>query len=1392
MATSSDLKAKLVVEAQAEGQGEIEALAGELESLAREGGDAAPKLTALAQSLRDLGSQDKVVADFAALRRQTADTAAAMDAATTRVDALGRELEQSAQAARLAATAQDESARQLQAARERQAQLKDAVAQTRTELQAARGAYRQGAADSVYYAEQISDGAAQLKVMQAEQKRAAAEVRELASAHKAAAADSRAAAEAEKATAAQYQAAVQGAAQLSSTLRQQNQDLAGARQALDAAGLSTKGLSDQQAELRAQLVQAQRQAADYVDVVHTMRTEASALGPALQATFKQLGMRGVAQITAEIEQLQAAMRGLKGQKLLPEDAARLSAELQRRIEGLRGDMKGVQTDAKGAAGAVGELGNRSESAGKQIGAAAHKAVAWTGALVGLNELKSVAEKVLETGSAFEQLERRLTGILGSSEKAAQAMGMIKQLAQDTPFDVQGLTETFAKLSAFGLQPTRQQMLAIIDTAAKLGGGTEALTGVSLALGQAWTKQKLQGEEILQLAERGVPVWDLLTKATGRNVQELQKMSEAGQLGRDVILQLIDAMGQQNAGASADLMASYAGAVQRAQDALQEFFNLIAQSGVLDYLTKQLNGLLAQFDALKASGELDAWAKRIATGFIDVANTAQALIGIVKLLAPAIEVAIKMMVVSKVMSFAGSLTSVAKGAGEVAAGMDKMALASRAGLAVFALAAIQTAQSWYGVAKAYGAYRAELAKHEAMNAQVAQKQDQVAAKLKAISDATGVVVTSMKELEAAEASGALVFDQASAKYLSAAQAQQQLAGAVKATAGELAAVDASRIVAEFEKANAAAGETDKAIGKLAESLKFKDVQGASAFVLAMQQIGVAGALSARQVGEAWQQALGKLSAGELGALRANLEEAARTGIISAQALAQANDQVLTASFARLGVNAAQALGKVSAGAQEAIDSVGLVADAAAAAGVKSAESARAIEMAFAAAVPKADSLQAVEALEHQLQALGNAGKISADGIKRTQEALDKQRATIEDQLPGIQSLGEALRQLGVKPKAELQALARQSKEAFDFIRNSGTASADEINQAWRAMAESQIEANDGVADGMLQAQAGMHGFAIKTDEAGKAVVESMKKAEDATHAVGAATEKAAEQQSAYAKRLAEAAELAAWKYGKVGEEAEKAGDKGAEAADKTREAHERAGKAIEFTWLSAAAQASKYRDEAARHAEEMGRKLGLYMGPGMSWQMYIGGWNAYYGELRRLSEEYANSLERLDARQQALADRNSGAARGVEDLRMRLLELNGTEEEIAQARSRREAAEIERQIQLAQIELERASVRGDTAALQRYTEEVEQLREQVSLLGQIEQAEKRKRKERADQGSAGGDRGGGSGSGSGGAGGGVSSSPSNFNVTLNANGVNDPVKLARMIEPELKKMARLAR
>ena len=1384
---NQDMKAKLVIDAETSGGDEVSALADGLEGLAQESGDAAPKLQELAQAVRAIGTQSKLVEDFARLKRETDTVAAAMDAASAKVDALAREMAQVGDAARRASDAQKSAALELNAAKQYQTQLREAIAQTRVELQQSKEELKQAGQGQAIYAERVRDGAAQLKLLQAEERAAAGNVRLLAAAYKESEAASKNAANDQKRLAAEYGRAVGSAGQLSGALRQSNQALGDTRVALQAAGVDTKGLSDKQVALKAQLLQAQQQARSYTEAIHQMRSETAALSPALEKTFKQLGMRGVQQITAEIGQLQAAMRGLKGQKLLPEDAARVTAELQRRIQALRAEMGGAQDAAKGAASAVKALGDGVDGAGSKIGAAAHKAVAWTGAFVGLGQLKQVAAAVLETGSSFEQLERRLASILGGTDKAREAFAMLKDLAQQTPFDVQGLTEAYAKLSAFGLKPTREQMLAMADTAATLGGGTEMLEGVTLALGQAWTKGKLQGEEILQLAERGVPAWDLLAQATGKNVQELQKMSEAGQLGRDVILQLIEAMGKKNAGASADLMNSYAGAVQRAQDALQEFFNMIAQSGVLEYLTQQLQGLLVKFDQLKASGELEQWAKSIASGFREIAETAQNFFTLLQMLEPVIRAVVAAMVASKVASWAEALRGGGKAAEEAAAANGKLATAASgatgamgqfmrlaSGMAYAALAA-----EILKIASALGELRREREKQAAIAAEVDQKEARITQRLREISEATGVTVESMQELNAAQAAGLLVFEKATGKWLSAAQAQEKLSGAVKKTTGEMAAADASKLVAEFEKTATAADKTKEAIERLAAGLKFGDVQGVSAFVMALDELAAKGRLSAKEVGDAWQEALGKLNAGQIGALRANLEEASRQGVISAQQWAQANEQVLAASFEKLGVNAAQALGKISTGAQEAINQVDLVAESAKAAGVGAKDAARAIEMAFAAAIPKADSLQAIDAMEQKLKAMGAAGQLSADGMGRLQSALDKQRATIEGQIPGIQSLGEALRQLGVKPQAELKELARTAKEAFDVVQASGTATPREINEAWKAMAEAAIAANDGIADATIQSQARQHGFVIETDKAGKSIVKSMKEAEDATKKVGDAAKDGADGM----REMASAA------------------DDSRTALQKQAAAQNEAANEAVNAWMQAEQQADKYFVEMAKIARESG---------------------AWAKDVPKLAWAMSAALKELDAAQRSMERANQGAAQGLADLKMRLVELTGSEEDASRMRQAREAAELRSKMALLQIDIERSRIRKDAAEAARLEAELVLLKEQLLVLGQIHAAEnnarqekareaerqakeaEKQRKEQEAQAAAAqrmeqdkaqtlqkqassasqtiGDA--------------AAQKPAlgglGLNVTINANGINDPVALARKLEPELKRLAALAR
>ncbi|WP_287365795.1 tape measure protein, partial [Thauera sp.] len=296
---------------------------------------------------------------------------------------------------------------------------------------------------------------------------------------------------------------------------------------------------------------------------------------------------------------------------------------------------------------------------------------------GLNSLTDAARNVLQTGSAFEQLERRLVSLLGSQQAATEVFAQIKELARTTPFEVSALTEAYAKLTAFGLRPTMSQMMALADTAATLGGGTEALAGITLALGQAWTKGKLQGEELLQLAERGVPVWDLLAQVTGRNTVELQKMASAGELGRDVIVKLIGALGNANAGASAELMQTYAGSVSNAKDALDEFYTLIADAGVLDFLTGRIQSLLAEFERLKETGELQEWAADISDAMINVATAIEAAIEAIAALSGAAEILLKVVIARKVLSYGDALAGLGAAGAAGAAGVSAAATATGA-------------------------------------------------------------------------------------------------------------------------------------------------------------------------------------------------------------------------------------------------------------------------------------------------------------------------------------------------------------------------------------------------------------------------------------------------------------------------------------------------------------------------------------------------------------------------------------------------------------------------------------------------------------------------------------------------------------------------------------------
>lgn len=258
------------------------------------------------------------------------------------------------------------------------------------------------------------------------------------------------------------------------------------------------------------------------------------------------------------------------------------------VQNLRASMTGLKTALGGVADQAGLLVTR-------LGALA---------AVGGFAFKNL---IFDQMVTWENLEVGLTGLLKSGDKAKKALAWITDFAKRTPMDVQGVADTFKMMTALGLKPMNGQMEAIVDTTSALGGSQETMRRIALALGQAYVKQKLQGEEIMQLTEAGINVWDLLGKATGKNVLELQKLSSAGKLGRKEIEALIKTMGKEYQGQSVKMAGTTQGIISNLKDAWQRFTKILYDEGLLQYFKTELQGVLTRIDQMAESGQLKQFA-----------------------------------------------------------------------------------------------------------------------------------------------------------------------------------------------------------------------------------------------------------------------------------------------------------------------------------------------------------------------------------------------------------------------------------------------------------------------------------------------------------------------------------------------------------------------------------------------------------------------------------------------------------------------------------------------------------------------------------------------------------------------------------------------------------------
>lgn len=195
-----------------------------------------------------------------------------------------------------------------------------------------------------------------------------------------------------------------------------------------------------------------------------------------------------------------------------------------------------------------------------IGTAGAVALGGIGAVIGKTGVDFLAMK--------EQAQTAFTTLLGDGGKATAFLAQLQTLAASTPFEFPDLVTGAQRLLAMGfaVKDVIPALTAIGDAVAAMGGGKEQIDRVTLAFGQMQAKGRVQGDEMLQLAEAGIPAWKYLAQTLGVDIPTAMKMVTKGQVSSAVgIAAITKGMQADFGGAMAAQSKTWKGLISSAKD-----------------------------------------------------------------------------------------------------------------------------------------------------------------------------------------------------------------------------------------------------------------------------------------------------------------------------------------------------------------------------------------------------------------------------------------------------------------------------------------------------------------------------------------------------------------------------------------------------------------------------------------------------------------------------------------------------------------------------------------------------------------------------------------------------------------------------------------------------------
>ena len=141
---------------------------------------------------------------------------------------------------------------------------------------------------------------------------------------------------------------------------------------------------------------------------------------------------------------------------------------------------------------------------------------------------NLGKTAIQASADMESLKATVEVFLGSGKAATQFLKDIQKFAAQTPFEFPELAKAGKSLLAFGY--SGDEAMKLLKRLGDVSAAAQVPIGeLSAIIGKAKLGQKIQGEELNQLADRGINIFPELAKVLGTTEDQIKKLGSDGKI-----------------------------------------------------------------------------------------------------------------------------------------------------------------------------------------------------------------------------------------------------------------------------------------------------------------------------------------------------------------------------------------------------------------------------------------------------------------------------------------------------------------------------------------------------------------------------------------------------------------------------------------------------------------------------------------------------------------------------------------------------------------------------------------------------------------------------------------------------------------------------------------------